>query len=312
MRGIRTDEETEGKAIELYTIQRLAPLKVGEELGIGEGTVRRILARKNVQMRTKSEAMTRFPKKNFSNSPEETAAMVATVEDCAVGRHFNLIRIRTSSTHLPIIDMFTLVFGNYGHIHVWPRYHNRTGAFPYAWTVDVLLNSSFEFLLDYNRDPVIYLEENLDPKHYMVYDAYLLCSEGSIQICVQKNFYFYPLFTIANNNRRLLEWEQNRLGGFSTDYNGAHNLVIFGNDAVEILRRLHLVHEEKIAARQLVLYYADSGGFTLESLEAYRSLRRRIDEEVRLWTWQARLEYVRRKGKPHPKDPDQTVPQNSS
>jgi len=71
------------------------------------------------------------------------------------------------------------------------------------------------------------------------------------------------------------------------------------------------MHEEKTAARGLVLYYADKGGFGQEALTVYAMLRRKIDEEVRLCTLQARLEFISRHGRPHKDDPDQTIPKNS-
>lgn len=79
--------------------------------------------------------------------------------------------------------------------------------------------------------------------------------------------------------------------------------------ALDVLTRITIVHEEKAAAKKLILHYANNGGIGLEALMDYRRLRRRIDDEVLLCTMQARLEYIRRKGKPHKDDRDQTIPQ---
>lgn len=92
--------------------------------------------------------------------------------------------------------------------------------------------------------------------------------------------------------------------------NNGHQLVVRGEEAVEALRILPIAHAEKVASKELILHHADGGSIGMEALSAYRDLRRRIDEEVRLYTMQARLEWIRRHGKPHQYDSDQTITQN--
>lgn len=81
-------------------------------------------------------------------------------------------------------------------------------------------------------------------------------------------------------------------------------------EAIEVLRNLSFAHSEKATARELILRHYYNGGVRLDALKEYEELRRKIDEEVRLCTLQARLEWIQKHGKPHQLDTDQTIPPN--
>lgn len=117
--------------------------------------------------------------------------------------------------------------------------------------------------------------------------------------------------SIANNSTELLAWVQRIIGGHLLHSNNkGYKLWLWGERAIAALRKIPMIHEEKVAAKELVLYYADNGGIGIEALRAYQELRRRIDEEVRLYTMEARLEWIRGHGKPHKNDLDQSMPEN--
>lgn len=139
------------------------------------------------------------------------------------------------------------------------------------------------------------------------------------ELCSQR----YPCCTLARplligrtsqnvayyiNNRQLLEWAQKSIGVSIGIDHDSYQLVLRGKGAVEAIRKLPLMHEEKVAAKKLILRRYDNGGIGLEALRDYREHRRRIIEEVRLCTLQARLEFIRKHSRPHRYDPDQTIP----
>lgn len=105
--------------------------------------------------------------------------------------------------------------------------------------------------------------------------------------------------------------EQNEIGGAITRDKDGYQLRLFDEEAIASLIRLLIAHEEKFAAKQIILQYVDNGGIGMEALRAYQELRRKIDQEVELCEVQARVEWIRRHGKPHSNDPDQTIPHNN-
>lgn len=303
----RTDEETQRRAIELYKDpeQGLSLDRVGRQLGISRTSVWSILVRNNVPRRSISEACMKYPKRNFASSVELLARFVGFIEDCGARHHGKQIEVQTGTTHLAMIRLFKDTFGEYGHVGMYPVY-NR-GQSLYQWQLYVELNPSFEFVAEYKVNPMKFLRTITENGCEIVLIASLIDTEGHVGI-VGNEGHPRAVLVVTNDSRGLLEWTQRTLGGDIYPSNGGNNLQLYRESAVEALRRLPIMHEEKAAAKKLILHYADNGGIGTESLRAYRKLRRRIDAEVRLCTMQARLEYIRRKGKPHEDDLDQSIP----
>lgn len=173
----------------------------------------------------------------------------------------------------------------------------------------VYLNDTFDFLPEYKKNRVGLLAEIAENGYEITRIASLTDAEGYVGIEFN-NGYPRAILSIGNKNRQLLERTQKTIGGDMYRSNDCYQLRLFYEDAVEALRKLPLMHEEKVAAKELILCYPDNGGIGMEPFKTYQGLRRRIDEEVQLCTLQARLEFIRKHGKPHGYDRDQTVPKN--
>lgn len=304
LRCTRTDRETDRKVIEFYR-QKLSPRRVGQELGISVSCVRSILIRNNEPRRTLSEACMKYPKKNFSDDPTEKARMIGFMEDCSAAPHYRQTRVETTTSHPAQLKLFDELFGGYGHVGRLPGYNKQCSV--YEWHTYVLLDRSFYFLLEYKKKPMRLLAEIVTSGYEMIRIGSFGDAESWIGIKLN-NGSPQAVLSITNNSRQLLAWTKRTIGGRINLDKRVYQLVLRGYKAVQVLRRLPLNHEEKVASSELILHYADNGGIGAEALIAYQKLRRKIDEEVWLCTMQARLEWIRRHGKAHPKDPDQSMP----
>lgn len=194
----------------------------------------------------------------------------------------------------------------YGHPNMTPSYNSATSK--YTWHLSVLLNDSFSFLLEYKRNRVKFLRKISKDGHEYAHLGSQTDAEGHVGI-EDANGYTLPALIITNNDRQLLEWDRLILGGKIVPNGSGYNLQLRGEKAVEAIRTLPIMHTEKVAAKNVILRHYDSGGIGTEALREYRDLRRRVGDEVRSCTFQARLEWIRRHGRPHPQDPDQMVPE---
>lgn len=252
----------------------------------------------------------RYAKTNFSCDPEEQARIVSFSEDCAVSRHYNQLQVSTSSAHPAQHRLTEATFGKYGHVA-------RTSTFnetqlQYQWQSWVLLNHTFDFILDYKKHRLKFLREIAGNGYEFVRIASLTDTEGWVGISNHLNVYQQANLTIANSDRPLLAWTRKTLGGTLYRSNRVYLLHLARKEAIEALLKLSLCHEERVAAKELILRHHNNGGIRLPALREYKALRRKIDEEVQLCSMQARLDWITRHGRPHPLDPDQTIPRDST
>lgn len=308
MRGMRIDPEKEQQAIELYR-QGLSEARVARKLGIYPKAVHRILVRHAEPRRSLSEAisiaLTKYPKTDFSGNPTEQARILGFSEDCGLGYAGKHIHVQTSTTHPAQIKLFDETFGVYGHISRTPGYNKQFSI--YQWQLQILLNRSFDFLIEYKDNPMVFLSKIAESGFEYYYIGGLAEAESCVGVYNYRGRIRATLL-IANNNRELLEWSRDIIGGSVLRHNDGYNLQLRDEEAIEALRRLPLSHEEKAATKELILKYFGHKGIDSEPLSAYEELRRKIKQQVRLCTTEARLEYIRRHGQPHPNDPDQTIP----
>lgn len=301
----RIDQEIQRQAIELYRLpQKLSPRKIGEQLGISSWTVRNILVRNNETRRSPGRPQT-YEKTDFSGEPREKARIIGFVEDCGARHHGKQIHVQTSTTHPAQLNLFDDIFDSYGHVCRTPIYNKHCSYYelqPYVY-----LNDSFDFLSEYKSNPMKFLAETTKNGHEIVRIASLTDTEGWIGID-KDNGYSRVCLSISNSNRRLLEWTQRTIGGDIGRDKDGYQLRLYRKEAVEVLRRLPLAHAEKVASKELILRHYNNGDIGLEALREYRELRGMINEEVQSCKMQARLEWIRRHGKPHKDDPDQTMP----
>ncbi|MDH5704163.1 MAG: hypothetical protein OEY99_08095 [Aigarchaeota archaeon] len=203
--------------------------------------------------------------------------------------------------------LFYDIFGRYGRVAKTPSYDKTTSQ--YQWSIHALLNSSFDFFLGYKKNPKKFLSVIAKVGKEYDYVGGFADAESCVGV-YDNNGYPRTHIQIGNNNRKLLEWMQGIIGG-SVHRNGdCYLLQMWGREAIEALRKIPVTHAEKVAAKQLILGYADNGRVGLEALGAYRALRRKIDAEVLRSISEAQLEWIRRHGRPHPRDPDQTISSN--
>lgn len=302
MRGRRIDERTEQQVMELYR-HGLSERKVAKELAISNGCVHTALVRNDVPRRS----VTKYLKTNFSGNPAEKARIIGFIEDCDARPIGKQTRVSTTTTHPGQMKLFNDIFGGYGHTAKYPTYNSQNCS--YQWKVYADLNTTFAFVTEYKRNKAKYLAEISEDGHEITRIASLTDAEGSVGIQFNKG-YPRPVLSIANNNRQLLEWTKRTIGGHITPNHHGYKLRSSGDEAVEVIRELPILHEEKTAAKELILRHFDNGGIGLPALSEYRALRLKIEDEVRSCTLQARLEYIRRHGRPHPKDADKTIPRN--
>ena len=84
------------------------------------------LRKRGVKLRDKVEAqikaVTKHPKTQFSGDPLEKAYLIGfTWGDCDVVMHGRAVRVRTSTTHPLMANLFASLFSRYGFVHEHPR-----------------------------------------------------------------------------------------------------------------------------------------------------------------------------------------------
>lgn len=283
---------------------------MAKRLGIDYKTAWLILVRNDVQRRSRGRPE-KYPKTDFRGDLAEQARMCGFINDCGAVYNGKQICVSTATTHPAQVKEFNDIFVEYGHIGWTPRFNKQFSL--YYWQVYVYLRRpSFDFLVEYKKNQLKFLRAQISKNGTIyVYIGSLTDAEGCVGIH-ESHGYPIPVLGIANNNRQILEWTQGILGGGigSNSEDNTLQLRLYGEQAVEALRKLPLTHEEKVAAKRLILRHYDDGGIELEALREYQELRRRIDDEVRLCRLEARLEWIRRHGRPRPDDPDQSIPQN--
>lgn len=300
----RIDEEKQRQIIELYR-QRPSLRKVGQELGISYETVRCVLIR-NDEPRRIVGGPEKYPKTDFSGDPAEQTRLVGfVVGDCSVSNHGKQIQVQAGSTHPAQLKLFDGHFERHGHVGTTPFYNKLHSL--YEWQRTIILNDSFEFLIEYKENPMKFLCKIAENGYEHFYNGSLTDTEGWVGIGIDRGKARVVL-SISNNNKQLLEFTKRTLGGHVSRIGTGYQLRLYRQEAVEAIRKLPIMHDEKAASKELILRHYDNGDIGLQALREYRELRHRIDEEVRLCTLQARVEWIRRHGRPHKDDPDQTIP----
>lgn len=244
---------------------------------------------------------------DFSGDLAEQTRIIVFMEDCSASYHHKQIRVQTGTAHPAMIRLSEENYGHYGHMGKTPVYLKALSY--YQWILWIDLNVSFKFLVEYKKNRMRFLRKISESGYEYVGIASLTDTEGSVFIDANGG---YPraVLSIANNDKQILEWSQAKIGGGISRYQEGYKLRLYRKEAVEALRRLPLMHEEKTAAKELILRHFAKEGIGWDALEEYQELRRRVNEEVQLCRTQARLEYIRRHRRTHPYDPNQTTPKN--
>jgi transposase-like protein len=130
---------------DLYLKKRLSTLEVGKVLKISDHSVRRLLRKFEIPIRTISETSTKYPKTSFSGDLVEKAYILGLrTGDLYATPHRKLIRVEAVSSQLNFIKMFKKIFSRYSVVKV---YETKSKITEKSFKVYCYLNSSFDFLI---------------------------------------------------------------------------------------------------------------------------------------------------------------------
>lgn len=233
------------------------------------------LRKRGLQLRDKVEAqiqaVTKHQRILFEGDENERAYLVGfTKGDCEVIRHGRAIRVRTSTTHPAMADLFTELFDKYGYVHRYPRKATLVG---YEWSLEVDLNQSFKFLFQSFETAVE--EFGRSPVTFLSFLAGFFDAEGSIYYHRKGKGGGFEL-SLSNTNDVILERIRNfllKLGYYSKldtfDQNSDRlgyslngrisRLVIWrAEDILGLLGRLRVRHNEKVVRAEAAIAYHSS------------------------------------------------------
>ena len=245
---------------------------------------------RGVKLRNKVEAQieatTKYHRESFLGDAIEQAYLVGLrYGDLNVVIHGRAVRVRVSTTHPAMADLFEGLFAPYGHVHRYPRSSRLTG---YEWSLECDLDSTFQFLI---QKPAISGLSSLSEKETLAFVAGIVDVEGSIHLHNKRGRY-NPEISITNTDSSLINYLSDKLNclGFhaqvswhTQDYDrkgirGKSNvgrLVLWRFLEVQrLLKSLALRHPEKIAKAILAyrLRYWSSTEEKTELLEDWHKL----------------------------------------
>jgi hypothetical protein len=132
------------------------------------------------RLRGIKEKRRKHERRPFDGTDEDRAYMLGLRHgDLSVSRPWNgVVRVSTSTTHPAMANLFRSLFEPYGHVYQHPRYRIETDS--YEWNLIVIVDQSFEFLLE---NPKLIRERLLDDESAMLsYLAGIVDAEGSVGI----------------------------------------------------------------------------------------------------------------------------------
>lgn len=116
--------------------------KIAQYFDCNQYTIRKRMDEFGIKYRTKGEAITGYPKKNFSGNLLEAAYLVGfSAGDLSIKKQGELVYVKASTTKVEQIDLFKELFGKYTHIRTSKK--DKQGAV----RIYCYLNDSFKFLL---------------------------------------------------------------------------------------------------------------------------------------------------------------------
>ncbi len=240
-------------------------------------TVWNHLRRRGMALRNKVEAqiraVTKYERHPFNGDAIEKAYLMGLrYGDLHVVRHGRAIRVRVSTTHPAMAELFESLFSPYAHVSRYPR---RAKLVDYEWTLECDLDNSFGFLL---TRPT---KEDLDTLTPAQFDAFLagfFDAEGTIYMHRKR---YGAIFEVSISNTDLIVldfieeglWRQgyhprqnhriqneSRLGYLKPGKISILRLSI-QSEVCRLLSSMRLKHPEKIAKSAFVVHRVCSDGF---------------------------------------------------
>mgnify|MGYP000182650738 CR=1 FL=1 len=175
--------------------------------------------------------------------------------------------------------------------------------------VTVTVNRTFDFLLDYKRGRIEFLEKNIEENLLWDYLSGLIDSEGSINV-VKDDYRAYVMLKIALSEKSVIDWLKEKIGGYKTstrggfqkmndNYKTIYQLIISYDNAVNLLLKIRPRHREKLLKRTLIL---DNLNDLRRAHYLLKKLSQRLNDETQNYQLYLRQKYIERHGKPHPLD----------
>ena len=146
MRGKERIRITEAKLRYLYEERLLNPYEIAEILGCSEATIRRRLNCCDIKRRSRSEAKTQYPKKDFSGDLLEKAYLIGfrhgdlTVRKVESSPESQTIEVLCSTSRTEQIELIQRLFAPYGHVQTSSQANGEIN-------IQCYLNMTFAFLL---------------------------------------------------------------------------------------------------------------------------------------------------------------------
>jgi hypothetical protein len=257
-------------------------------------TVWNHLKARGVTLRDKVEAQikatTKYRREPFSGDAVERAYLMGLrYGDLHVVRHGRAVRVRVSTTHPAMAELFESLFSPYGHVSRCPR---KAKLVDYEWTLECDLDGSFVFLLN---KPSISVLEKLTNDEFLGLLAGIFDAEGSVYLHKKRKWYD-PEVAIVNADGPLIDLLFSRLRrlGFDAhelwrnqkeDRSGIKSKSVMGRvviwkfaDVQRFLQVVHLRHREKTSKAELVgnLSYGSGQSAQVEMLGEWKDLKGRI------------------------------------
>ena len=234
-------------------------------------TVWNHLKSRGVALRDKVEAqilaVTKHERKPFQGDGLEKAYLRGLrLGDLDALRHGRAVRVRLSTTHLAMANLFSSLFSPFGYVH----YYARKGGFAgYEWNLECDLDWSFDFLLEKITLPEL---NRMGKDELAGFLAGFFDAEGSIFLH-EKSSGFAPEITITNTDKEIMrfimrllvnadvvcklsrqEQDSRRLGKETPGH--VWRLAIWQFESVKFfLRALKIRHREKTAKAFLAIKF---------------------------------------------------------
>ena len=166
---------------------------------------RGIILRDKVEAQIK--AVSKYDRRPFDGNEVERAYLTGLrYGDLNVVRHGRAIRVRVSTTHPAMAELFEALFSPYGHVFRYPRRAELTG---FEWSLECDLDHGFGFLLEKARIDAI---DSLSAMEFFAFLAGFFDAEGSIYLH-WKSSRFSPELSLSNTDDPLLRCINERLVG---------------------------------------------------------------------------------------------------
>ena len=264
---------------------------------------RGVILRDRVEAQIK--AVSKYERRPFRGDEAEKAYMLGLrFGDLNVVRHGRAVRVRVSTTHLAMAQLFESLFIPYGHVFRYARRARLTG---YEWSLECDLDPTFGFLVQ----KTTYLElKELPTSQFIEFVAGLFDAEGTIYLHRKESGFIFEV-SISNTEtgligilderikamgyhprREMRTQDESRLGYLKS---GEISFLRLSrqSEVCRFLASLPLRHREKTAKARFVIERVcnDSFGVGQDELLDWESLVASVKEERNKFVLQAGVSF---------------------